>query len=106
MFRIAAVALIQPDDVPARRPRLVGDSADVMGKARALEPVQEQQRRMIAWLVVPVAMRKDACIVGNIEEAGRGRRQARKPSRFRPRIQRLQMAAGKARMVIGWLETH
>ena len=47
MFGVAAVPLIEADHIPAGGPRLVGDAGDVVSEARALEAVQQQQRRML-----------------------------------------------------------
>ena len=43
----AAIPLVQPDDVPAGGPGLVGHAAHVVRDAGALEAVQQQQRRVV-----------------------------------------------------------
>src|SRR5688572_33258613 len=106
MFGVATVPLVETHHIPARRPRLVRDAADVVREARSFEAVEQQERRMLRRRVVPVAVREHAGIVGHVEVARDRLRQRWKATRLRPRVKRLRVAAGKARGVTGGLKAH
>lgn len=75
VLRVAAVALVQTDDVPSRGPRLVRDAADVVGEARAFKAVQQQERRMLPDARMPMAVGEHARVWCNVEIADRRARQ-------------------------------
>src|SRR5438876_7248544 len=97
MLGIAAVTLIEPDDVHAAVERLRGEAAHVMGVARAVQTVQRDERRPFVAPGLPVAVRRDARAIGNVEVAPRRLRQPRKISRIPPAVQRHRVAAAQRR---------
>src|SRR5436190_8724413 len=106
MLGAAAVPLVETHHVPPRCPGLVRDAAHVMRETRTLEAVQEQERRMILWPFVPVAVREDTGALGHVEVALGGGRETGKPSSPRPCIERLTMATWKPGSKRGGLEGH
>src|SRR5262245_4462773 len=106
MLGVAAVPLIEPDDVPPCGPRLVGYAGDVVGQTGPFQSVQQQERGMSLTLRVPVTVRQHARIGGDIEVPLDRCRQLVKPARLRPRVKRLQMTARKSRLVLAGLELH
>ena len=106
MLRLAAVALVQAHDVPARRKGLLGHAAHVVRRARAFEAVQQQQRRMSRGLGLPVTVREHTCVGRHVEETRHRRGQPRKRPRLRPRIDSLDMAVQIERPVVGGFEGH
>src|SRR4029453_10219099 len=106
MLCLAAVALVESYDVPARGKGLVGHAAHVVRSTRAFEAVQEQQRRMARGLVMPVTVREHTCVGRDVEETRHGRWQSRKGPRLCPRVDRLDVAVHVERPVLGGFEGH
>src|SRR5678815_5888825 len=104
MLGVTAVPLIEAYHIPAGRPRLVGNAGDVVGLTRTFQAMQQEKRRVLVALVVPVAMRKHARVGRHIEVALTGRRQPLEPARLRPRVEGLQMTAGESRLVFAGFE--
>ena len=103
MLGLAAVALIETYNIPARGKGLVGHAAHVVRSARALEAVQEQQRRMARGLGMPVTMREHTCVGRDVEETRRqamavAERSAALPTRRSSGRGRSRRAAGTRRL--------
>src|SRR5687768_13867933 len=96
MFGAPAIALVETDDIEAARPRLGGQSAHVMSFARALEAVQRDQRRVRLSLRMPMAVREDSRVRGDIEESFDRGRQVGKRAPTGPRVDGHLVAAGPA----------
>ncbi len=106
MLGLAAIALVETNDVPARGEGLVGHAAHVVGRARALEAVQEQQRGMACGLGVPMTVREHTRVGCNVEEPWHRRGQSRERPRLCPRVDRLDVAVRVERPVVGSFEGH
>src|SRR5262245_17924456 len=91
-FGPAAIALIEPDDVPPRGPRLVGNAAHVVGHAGTLEAVKQDKGRCAA---PKVTMCKHPGVRRHVEIPLNGRRESGKLPGPGPGVQRLLMAAGE-----------
>src|SRR5262245_8951402 len=103
---VAAVALVEPHDVPTAGPRLVGHSAHVMGKAGALETMQEDEGRMLLATVMPMTVGEHTSIGGDIEVASDRGGEPRKCSRLAPGIKGLKMASGESGLELGLGQGH
>ena len=103
---VAAVALVEPHDVPATGPRLVGHSAHVVRKAGALETMQQDVGRMLRGTVMPMTMCEHTSIGGDVEVASDRGGEPRKCPRFAPGIEGLKMASGESRLELGLGEGH
>src|SRR5688572_25009994 len=106
VFGVAAVALVEPHDVPATGPRLVGHSAHVVGKAGALETMQQDEGRMLLVTVMPMTVCEHTGIGGDVEVASDGGGKPRKCSRFAPGKEGLKMASGESGLELGLGEGH
>ena len=69
MFRSAAVPLIEPHDIEARSPRLVGDAAHVVRLAGTFQTVQGENRRTTPAVALPMAVRQHARVRRHLEDA-------------------------------------
>ncbi len=76
MFRVAAVALVQPHDIHAARERFGRDTTHVVRVARPIQAVQHQDGRSPPGLRLPVAGRDDARVVIDVEVAAHRRRES------------------------------
>src|ERR1700674_1903486 len=90
MFRIAAVPLVQPQDVHASRERLRGEALHVVRVARPVQAVQREQRRMLPGPRLPVAVCNDP----RVERHG-------EITRVSPAVERHPVAVPERR---AWLE--
>src|SRR6266545_1202074 len=93
----AAVALVEPNDIPAARPRLVRDAAHVMRRARPFKAMEENERPPSRWRFggqvggrgrMDVAVRENACVGRDVEVPLNRRGQPWKMTPPRPRVQR------------------
>jgi Na+/H+-dicarboxylate symporter len=97
VFRVAAIALIEPDDVQAMSKGLGGQAAYVMGLAGSVEAVQGDERRTVPPFALPMTMREHARIRRDVEIADGGRRQPRKIPGIAPAEERHFVTASKRR---------
>ena len=95
VFGTAAVALVEPYDVEAAGPRLVGHAPHVVAVARPFEAVQEDDRQRAPAIGLPMAMAEHFGVLGDAEEPRLGGRKAREVTPPGPRVERHPMAAGK-----------
>src|SRR5438876_11389640 len=91
MLRSAAVPLIQPDDVHSALERLCRNPLHVMRVARGIQSMQENDRRLLPGTRLPVTVRDDARVAGDVEVANRRLRQPRKMAGITPAIERHPM---------------
>src|ERR1700724_1993119 len=101
MFRIAAVPLVQPQDVHAPRERLCGEALHVVRLARPVQAVQREQRRMLPGPRLPVAVCNDPRVERHVEVAPGRRRQRGEIARVSPAVERHPVAVPERR---AWLE--
>src|SRR6478609_2099119 len=87
MFRVAAIALVEPNDVHATRKCLRGDTLHVVRLTGPIEPVQRENRWPIPRVRMPVTLREHARARGNVEVAGNGSRQRREVAWIAPAVQ-------------------
>ena len=80
MLGVAAVPLVEPDDVHAAGERLGGHAAHVVRVARAVQTVQGDERGMFPRPRLPVAMRQHPVADVDVEVADGRRRQ---PGKYR-----------------------
>src|SRR3982074_1835605 len=97
MLGPAAVPLIQSKDVEAARKCLGRDALHVVRIARRVEAVEEEQRAVIPWPGLPMAVREGARAGVAGEIAGGCRRQPWKIARIAPTEQRHLVAAAQQR---------
>src|SRR5438093_5521252 len=97
MLRVAAVALVQADDVHAAGEGFRRQPAHVVRLARPVQAVQRQQREMFPGTRLPVTGGHHARGGGDVEVAARGGRQARKVTRVAPAVEGHAMAAAQRR---------
>jgi hypothetical protein len=83
-FGAAAIALIEPDDVPAGGPRLVRDAAHVVRHAGAFKAVQQDKGGAVAPRRPEVTVRKHASVGSHVEVPLDGRGQSGKLPGPRP----------------------
>src|SRR6266545_3980742 len=101
----AAVALVQEHGIESCGVCLFGDPRHVMRGARALETVQHDERREPGAVRLPEAVRRDARIGGNIEEARLDGRQFRREPLAAPREDGHDVPVAQARMRNEWVHS-
>src|SRR5262245_48759986 len=77
-----------------------------MRRARAFEAVKQEQRRMIGFPRMPVAMCQDARIGCDVDVLLDRWREIREPTAPGPGVERLLAAADETRPVLGGLKGH
>src|SRR5947208_13294045 len=87
MLGVAAVSLVQSNDVHPARECLRSKAAHVVCIAGSVEPVEGEQRWMSPGLGLPMAMREDACVSCDIEISDSRRGQPWKVARVAPPVE-------------------
>ena len=88
-----AIALVESDDVGAAGECLIGQTAHVVGVARALESVQDDHRRVIPGLGLPMTVSQHSCVSGHVEVPAFGLGQTWEMAGPAPGVQRHPVTA-------------